>query len=287
LYVKGTIIANGTFQNPIIFRADRLEDAYKNIPDQWNGIILFSGSHNNVFNFATIKNANIGLQVGTIENEGFASVELTNSRIENMAYAGVFALKSKIYGYNNLIANCGYYATALLIGGEYEFYHSTIANYWGSYSRKSRSTSSLVVSNVLKVSKSDGSSELYLGDLTKATFGNCIVYGNNEREVELGINEEKEFNFLFDHCILQVPDTFNVSNKDHFKNVWKGVKFNPMFVDPYDKFDYSLDSLSPARDIGSLVYARNFPDDILNNDRTSDKGPDLGAFERVVSKNED
>ncbi|MCG6185922.1 right-handed parallel beta-helix repeat-containing protein [Maribellus maritimus] len=287
LYVKGTIVADGTVQNPIAFQADRLEDSYKNIPDQWSGIILFSGSHDNVFNFTTIKNANIGLQVGTIEDEGFASVHLSNSRIENMAYAGIFALKSKIYGYNDVIANCGYYAVALLIGGEYEFYNSTIANYWGNYSRKSRSTSSLVVSNVLKVSNSDGSSKLYLGDLNKATFGNSIIYGNNLNELELGKNEEKQFNFLFDHCIIQVPDTFNVSNKDHYKNVYRGDAFDPLFVDPYEDYDYSLDSLSPARDIGSVEIANMFPVDILDKDRFSDDAPDLGAFEFIKRKNED
>ena len=287
LYVKGSIVANGTFQEPIVFQADRLEDAYENIPDQWNGIILYSGSHNNVFNFTTIKNANIGLQVGTIENEGFASVELSNSRIENMAYAGIFALKSKIFAYNDVIANCGFYAVALLIGGEYEFYHSTIANYWGNYSRKSRSTSSLVISNVLKVSNSDGSSDVYLGDLNKATFGNSIIYGNNQVEVELGKNEEKQFNYLFDHCIIQVPDTFNVSNKEHYKNVYKGLEYDPLFVDPYVEYNYSLDSLSPARDIGSVEIATMFPQDIMDKDRLSDNGPDLGAFERIQKKNEE
>ncbi len=287
LYVKGSIVANGTFQEPIIFQSDRLEDAYKNIPDQWNGIILFSGSHDNVFNFTTIKNANIGLQVGTIENEGFATVELSNSRIENMAYAGIFALKSKIVAYNDLIANCGFYAVALLIGGEYEFYHSTIANYWGNYSRKSRSTSSLVISNVLKVSESDGSSNTYLGDLRKATFGNSIIYGNNRMEVELGQNEERQFNYLFDHCVLQVPDTFDIANPERYKNVLKGIEYDPLFIDPYEDYDYSLDSLSPARDIGSVEIARMFQQDILDKDRLSDDGPDLGAFEYIQKKNEE
>ncbi|HDR49995.1 MAG TPA: hypothetical protein ENN90_00015, partial [Mariniphaga anaerophila] len=140
LYVRGTVKAEGTFQSPILFTADRLEETYKNIPDQWNGVILFSGSTGNIFNYTTIKNANIGLQVGTIEDEGFASLELTNSKIENMAYAGLFAMKSKIWGYNNVIANCGFYAAALLIGGEYEFSHTTIANYWGGYSSRARKT---------------------------------------------------------------------------------------------------------------------------------------------------
>lgn len=287
LYVKGQIEANGTFQNPITFLPDRLEDSYENIPDQWNGIILYSGSHNNVFNFCTIKNANIGLQVGNIEDEGFASLEFTNSRIENMAYAGLFALKSKIYAYNNLIVNCGFYTVALLIGGEYEFYHSTIANYWGNYSSRPRSTSSVVISNVLVITNEDGSKATYVGDLEKATFGNSIIFGNIPKEIELGDNDENSFNYLFDHCIIQVPDTFDISNKDHFINVLKGSDYDPLFIDPYEEYNYALDTLSPAKDIGKFEYAKRFPLDILNEDRTVDDGADLGAFERIEKKDDE
>jgi hypothetical protein len=284
LYAKGNIIANGTFEYPITFQGDRMDDDYKNIPEQWRGIILFSGSHNNVFNYASIKNAITGLQVGTIEHEGKATLLLSNSRIENMAYAGLFAMKSDVYGYNDVVTNCGFYATAFLVGGNYEFYHSTIANYWGGYSSKARSTASVVLSNVLVIEKSDGSKQTYLGNLNKATFGNCIIYGNIAKEVELGINPEAEFNFLFDNCIMQMPDTFNISNKDHYKDILKGSKYDPKFMDPYKEYNYELDTLSPAKDKGSLVYSDMFPYDIKHQNRQSDTGPDLGAFERIEKK---
>lgn len=287
LYAKGNIVAEGTFQNPITFLPDRLEETYENIPDQWNGITLFSGSHNNVFNHVTIKNANIGLQVGNIENEGFASIELNNSTIQNMAYAGIFALKSKITGYNNLIANCGFYAVALLIGGEYEFNHTTIANYWGNYSSRARTTSSLVISNVLVIEGADGSRTAFNGDLNKAFFGNSIIFGNNNLELELGDNNENEFKYKFDHCIIQVPDTFNVSNKKHYVNVWTGIEFDPKFVDPFDELIFELDTLSPAKDIADITISKNFPLDQLNVSRFSDDGPDLGAFERKEKKDDD
>jgi len=287
LYVRGTVKAEGNFQNPILFTSDRLDATYKNIPDQWNGIILFSGSKGNVFDYTTIKNANIGLQVGTIENEGFASLELNNSRIENMAYAGLFAIKSRVSGYNNVIANCGFYAAALLVGGNYEFYHTTIANYWGGFSTRARRTASLVISNTLVIDNSDGSRTVYNGDLEKAIFGNSIIYGNNQLELELGDNEENAFNYFFDHCIIQVPDTFNTSNKDHYRNVLKGPEFDPEFIDPYEDYNYALDTLSAAKDIGKIEYGRMYPLDILNKNRLADEGPDLGAFERIERINED
>ncbi|MBN2636255.1 MAG: hypothetical protein JXR61_08290 [Prolixibacteraceae bacterium] len=281
LFVKGKIIANGTFQQPIKFTSDRLEESYENIPDQWDGIVLFSGSHDNVFNFCTIKNANIGLQVGTLEHEGFASALITNTRVENMAYAGIFAMKSKIVGYNDLIANCGFYAMALLIGGQYQFFHTTVANYWGGYSSKARTTPALTISNTLVYKDL-----VYVGDLEEATFANSIIYGNNNSEIELGNNNESMFNYYFENCIIQVPDTFKTTNTNHYKNVWKGRAYDPKFIDPYLEYNYSLDTLSPAKDIGNSVYNQLFPFDILNNRRDADDGPDLGAFERIEKRND-
>lgn len=284
LYVRGTLIANGTKDNPITFTSDRLEEAYKNVPDQWNGILLFSGSKNNLFDYVNIRNANIGLQVGTLEHEGTAVAKIANSHIENMAYAGIFALKSKITAYNTVIANCGFYAAALLVGGEYEFYHTTIANYWGGFSAKPRKTSALTISNLVKYAKPDGTENVFKGDLKKAHFGNCIIYGNNPVELELGQQPDNLFNYFFDHCIIQVPDTFNISDRNRYNNVFKGKNFDPKFVDPYKKLDFQLDTLSPAKDRGSAVYSKLFPFDLKGADRTADDGPDLGAYERVEKK---
>ncbi len=279
LYVKGTIIADGTLENPIKFLSDKLDDSYKNVPDQWSTVLLFSGSHDNIFDFVTIKNANIGLQVGTIENEGFASVTLTNSKIENMAYAGLFALKSKILGYNNVITNCGYYAAALLVGGEYEFYHTTIANYW-NHTTRIRKTPSLVLSNSLKTGGTT-----YNGDLTKAVFANSIVYGTLSNELDLNDNDENAFNFLFDHCILGIPDTINTSNTEHYVDVLKG-KCDALFVNPY-RHDFQLDSLASAINLGANEYAIMYPLDILGKSRSKDQAPDLGAYEYFEEEDED
>lgn len=284
LYVKGKLLVNGTNAEPVIFTADRLETDYKNVPEQWNGILLFSGSHGNVINYGQIKNAVIGLQVGTIEHEGFASLTLANSKIENMSYAGIFSLKSKIYAYNTLIDNCGFYAAALLVGGEYEFYHTTIANYWGGWSRKPRTTSSLAISNFLPVPKSDGTSTIYQGDLNKLIFANSIIYGNNPVEIELGNNHKNLFNYYFDNCIIQMPDTFNTTDKNRFNNIWKGAKYDPKFIDVSKKLIFELDTLSPAKDIGNITYSKLFPFDMKGKDRNADKAPDLGAYERIEKK---
>ncbi|WP_372775754.1 hypothetical protein [Mangrovibacterium sp.] len=281
LYVQGRLEVNGTLEEPVVFQADRLEEVYKEVPDQWNGILLYSGSHDNVLNYAEIKNANIGLQVGNIENEGYASVHIQNTKIYNHAYAGIFALKSKITAYNNLIYNCGYYAAALLIGGEYEFYHTTMANYWGGYSSRTRTTASLMISDHVVVEQADGKNVTYSGDLTKAHFANSIITGNiiTGNELELASLGETEFSYRFDHCLLQVADTMNVDNSKYYRDILKNVQ--PRFIDPYVKMNFELDTLSAAKDSGLDEVGSLFPFDLLNQNRTLDEAPDLGAYERV------
>ncbi len=281
LYVKGKVVAKGTVEKPISFLGDRLENVYANLPDQWNGILLYSGSQNNEFSNVEIKNANIGIQVANVENEGTSSVKLSNAKIQNMAYAGIFAMKSEIQADNCLITNCGYYALALLLGGSYEFNHSTIANYWGGYGLKVRTTPSVQIQNYLIVKKDNPP---MVGNLIKADFGNCIITGNafDGNELFLSKNQEAQFNYKFDRCILQVADTFKTSNTEHFVNILKGE--NPKFVDPYKKYNFELDTLSPAKDAGKLSIAKLYPDDLKGRSRLLDKGPDIGALERQEKK---
>jgi len=281
LYVKGKVLAKGTVENPIFFHGDRLEDVYSNVPDQWNGILLYSGSKNNEFTNVEIKNANIGMQVGNIENNGFASVNLSNVKIQNMAYAGIFAMKSNIEADNSLITNCGFYAVALLVGGNYEFNHCTIANYWGGYSYKARSTPSLQIQNYLIIDKDQPA---YIGDLSKARFGNCIIAGNaiDGNEIFLSKKNEALFNYKFDACLIQVADTFKTTNTDHFVDILKG---DPGFVDPYKKFNFELDTLSKAKDTANPSISRLYPTDLKGRDRLLDEfGPDIGAYERQEKK---
>jgi hypothetical protein len=171
LYVAGTIIANGTYDLPIIFQGDRLEDMYEDIPGQWDGIWLMAGSMDNVFNFSEIKNAIIGIQVDTLANLSKPTLLLSNSKIENMTSAGIYAQGSTIEAFNNLITNCGQFAVALTIGGSYEFYHCTIGNYWGF---STRTTPSLLLNNYYV----DVNSNIQVRPISKALFGNCIIYGN-------------------------------------------------------------------------------------------------------------
>ena len=90
------------------------------------------------------------------------------------------------------------------------------------------------------------------------------------------------FNYRFDRCILQVADTFNTSNAEHFTDIIKGK--DPRFVDPFEKYNFELDTLSPAKDTGKAAIGRLVAAVLKGRDRLLDKGPDLGALERQEKK---
>lgn len=278
LFIKGSLVVKGTSEDPVVFKGDRLETGYANLPDQWNGITLLSGSHNNIIDHSIIKNANIGLQVGNIEKEGYASVKLSNTRIENMSWSGIWAMKSKILAYNCVIANIGYYNTALLLGGDYQFYHTTFANYNSDNTRPFRNTETLTLSNYL-VNSTNGAK--YVGDLTQAVFGNCIISGLNTDELKISMDKQGKSNYLFDHCLIQVSDTFKLPNPDRFVSLLRNI--NPKFINP-QKGIYELDTLSVAKDIGKEAIAKIYSIDLKGADRNIDAGADLGAFERIEKK---
>lgn len=281
LYVRGAINATGNAINPIVFSGDRLEEMYQDIPDQWQGILLFPSDLASNFENVEIKNGNIGLQVGTLEYDGAATVNLHNVKIEHMSFAGIFALKSNITATNTLVADCGYYCITLLIGGNYNFTHCTVGNYWGSYSH--RESSSVVISNQLVIDSEDGKL-LYTGDLEQANWRNSIIWGNLNSEVDFASNDDNAYNYKFENCLLKLADSIDTSNPDIYSNVI--VNEDPLFVD-HSKYDYQLDTLSPAHNKGSIEIGEFVPMDLNAQSRLSDSAPDIGAYERIEKEDED
>ena len=282
LFVWGKLIAKGSIQHPILFQAAKSSNSYT--PVQWNGILLFSGSHNNELDFVEIKDANVALQVGNVENEGYASVVIGNSKFYSNSFAGIFAVKSKIRGYNVLITDYGLYGMALLVGGEYEFFHTTVADYCSDIFATPRNTPSLMISDHVVVER-NGRNITYQGEMKKAFFANTIIGGDNVsgNELEIVKKEEDKMSFRFDHCFLQLTDTFNISSLTHYNKIIKGG--TPGFIDPYRTLNFELDSFSVARDAGMKDISMKYPFDLKMQNRNIDKAPDLGAYEQFAKDN--
>ena len=262
VYRDGTIKINGTFDNPVMIQGDRLEDFYKDVPGQWNRIWLSALSIDNEINHAIIRNGIIGVHVDTVGNSLNPTLTINNTKIENMLSTGIFAQGSYIKATNCVISSCGQYAVVLSIGGNYDFRHCTVGNY---YNYSSRQTPSVVLNNYYE----DIFGNFQVRALNKAYFGNCIIYGSVEEEVLLdNYSTSSTFNYTFDHCLLRTK-----INSDSLISCIKNE--DPQFVD-YRKNNYKLQGNSPAIGAGIPI---GVPQDIEGVDRGST--PDLGAYQFV------
>ncbi len=280
--VYGTLLVNGMLGSPVIFRGDRLDNLntvppvpYDKIPNQWERIWLANSSTGNKFNYAEIRNGNIGLQVGAIGTTGTASVVLSDCIIEDHSSAGILAINSKITADDCLIDNCGSCLFGCWAGGYYEFYQCTLANYyvWGE-----QNGVAILLQDYYQINDTLKGS----GDLKKAYFGNCIVYGAALDEVVF--NFKKNQSYVFDNCLLKgEADYYTVADKQKFiDNYLIKQEYNPGFklidIDNIN-YNFQLTKTSDAKDEGNLNIAEKYPIDLLGNSRLADGYPDIGAYE--------
>jgi len=292
LFIKGSLIVNGTNSERVYFQGDRFDDWYSEIPGQWGnvgydedgnagyfgGLQFMQGSTNNTIDYAVIKNGTIGIQLYPLSVETSApTLILSNSIISNMSLFGISSYYNVIVAYNTVIANCGYHCARLDLGGNYEFYHCTLGNYF-SEAFGTRSTTTLGLKNYTISGSDTIVYPLY------STFVNSIIYGDShyDYELDLALKESSDYDLdvVFDHCLIKLNTDFDTTNHEMFKDIICHADSLPKFVNT-ELIDFRLDTLSAAKDKGSTEYNTIFKTDIDGNDRTTDGKPDLGAYERI------
>ncbi|MCC7301991.1 MAG: hypothetical protein IT233_05065 [Bacteroidia bacterium] len=273
LLVQGTLIVNGTRSNPAVFQGDRLEPFYAEVADQWFGIWLLNGSRDNIVDGAVIKNAYIGIRSDTMNYSVNPTLLLKNSILKNHAAAALYGVGSKVRAYNCTFGNCGQYAAALAIGGDYSFYHCTFANYWNLDNRQ---TPALIINNYYESSDQN----IITRPLDSCNFYNCIIYGDlaNEIELDQSTNTSVNYRYKFHYCVLKTE--LPVTGPYFISPV---VNQDPAFLDSLNG-DYKLRPLSSAINKGDMnVISTFFPGelnlDLKGNSRITDGPPDCGAYE--------
>jgi len=281
IYRDATLKVYGTLEQPVVFQGDRTEVYYRELPGQWGHpnagvcIYLFPGSIDNEIHHAIIKNGIVGIQVDTLGNSTQPTLRLYNSQIRNMSGIGLLARGTHVEAGNTVIANCGEGAIVILYGGHYDFRHMTIGNFWN---RSARKNPSVFINNYYFYNGQE-----ITRDLTKAYFGNSIIYGNLPDELGLDLSTSAQINYTFDHCFIRSQK--DISGDENFIAVTMNV--DPLFI---DNATHNLmpDTLSPVINYGAYEVISNSPFnlsfDITGKNRLNDEGPDLGAYEFILEQ---
>ena len=261
-------------ENEVVFEGDRLEPLYENVPGQWQTIWLFSGSTENVINYATIKNGTIGV-LSDGNQQDPTKLKINNSQVYNQSNFGILGRATSIIAENIVINNIGLSSFAGTVGGNYNVTHSTIANYWTSSFRQ---YPALLLNNFIV----DSENTVTTNPLVAANFTNCIIYGNDSPELFLENKNSDDFNFKFTNSLIYFDDpNGNFSSPEYdFSDttLYENVIFNnnPQFLDPFNN-KLNIPFGSPAE--GAGIFSGNLTKDITNTTRNSP--PDLGPYNAI------
>jgi hypothetical protein len=268
LLIGGSIICNGTKDEPVTFRQDRLEHKYDNEPGQWYGIDLLSFSGASSMTHTILQNGTVGLEVDSFipGSKTTPKMNLNKCIIKNMNSSGLVGFGTNISAVNSLVFSSGLYNFYCDLGGIYNITHCTFET---SNNIVANRESSVQLGNTLYKNKD---STPFPQDLN-AAFRNSIIWGSLDDETKLNNHKNgNAFNAIFYHCVIKAKkisfDNTNFINKDPlFKNSFNG--------------DYHLDILSPAIDHGATYPPIIVPDDLEDQPRImpGDTIPDIGSYE--------
>ncbi|MBD2717164.1 hypothetical protein KBK19_19125 [Microvirga sp. STR05] len=302
LVVRGTLLINenttpttelapndtATF---VRFQSDRLEPFYAEIPGQWGGIQFDASSRNSVVNFTEIKNAAFGLVIANVRNQlPHPLVTVSNSIFRNISGAnlsfngngngaGIIGLSGDFNLTNCLFTNCGEYAILGIGGGAYTLNYCTVANYTPQFQRKTPS---------LFFTTEPASDEPLVSPITASiSIRNSIVWGSIPEELGFENSDQYRSGINVRNSLLRTRDYAGASDAagkpglgnqtlSNILNESPRFKRTPETVN--DRYDYRLDTLSPASN--KAVYNSAIPRDLLFKTRST-TAPDLGAYERV------
>ncbi|MDE5595828.1 MAG: hypothetical protein K2I89_09695, partial [Muribaculaceae bacterium] len=271
LAVDGTLISDGTVEQPVILSGDRTGNVVTDISfdlmsRQWKGVIFGAGSKNNDLRHTEIKNTNFGV---IVDGEEAASAEtslvLTNCRLHNSGATVLTAYHADIDAVGCEFAE-GSEGLVTLVGGSHSFNHCTFAN---NYLFTAISGPAIAFSH-FNGETDDQSQRPYL----TANIDNSIIYGLGQ---DLSHGDFTDTEIFIRNCLMKSEG----NDDDNFLNCIWGE--DPLYYTVRSEylFDYRLKADSPA--IGAADASLSSPRssyDAYGNARGAQ--PDLGAYVYVA-----
>ncbi|MDG1804725.1 hypothetical protein [Flavicella sp.] len=275
-----SLIINGTLDEKVFIEGDRLEPEFSDRPGQWDAIWLRAGSKGNSINYLNNKNGRFGIVCDSLSTDGSTpTLTISNTELYNHAEIGLLANHSNISGENLVIGSSRTSSINIMNGGNYDFNHLTIANYWSESIRRG---SSLQISNI----RSNGFPEETATDLT-FNISNSIIDGNTTNELFLEKNESDLFSYFFQNCMFKQSE----SSEDPLYDFTDPTKYldnifnvNTNYLDTsMNKFEIGEESELINK--GDITSAAKTPLDLIETDRTT--APDIGAYQHIIFPEEE
>lgn len=284
MIIYGNLKAEGTADNPISMRGDRLDKIkfatpfpYNNVAGQWGGLYLLWKGGNHVLKHVNMNSGYVGIYYSNSDRNTIPNLEIADCRIHNFLLYGLVVQNGNVQVTNSEISNTSSYSV-YLNGGKHSFLQSTIANYFDNSSVQATSRDkkpAVMIMNLNRVAPME------------TIFKNCIISGSIDNEFSLATRYPDKYNGIFDHCYIRKPTALTLTQ---FSNIrWSAVNDTIFKSIRYDDekntyFNFMPDSVSPVRGMADLSVAAQFPLDLNGNNRLLNNKPDIGAYQWEPTK---
>lgn len=264
--VDGTLKAIGTRPDSIVFRGDRLDKDYRDLPASWPGIYFRETSSGNQLRYVIIRNAYQGV-VAFRPSPTLPKVDLSECIIDNVYDAAIYGINSSIRAVNCLVSNSGL-NILLANGGDYEFTHCTVASYANSYIPHKKP--------VCVITNFDSTTQINSYALN-ARLSNNIFWGENglvDNEVVVSRRGGAAFSVLMENNLYKAAGTVEhatllnniVNQPPRFDSIREASRY----------YDFRIDKgISPAINKGRNLGVAS---DLEGKPR--DGQPDIGCYEK-------
>jgi len=279
LIVYGNLRVHGTLERPVVLRGSRLDKImfetpvpYHHVAGQWGGVYLLHKEGKHELNHIRLSSGYVGLYFYNADRRFRPTLEVHNSVIHNFLFYNLVAINGDVLVTNTEISNSGSY-TVYLNGGNHQFYHCTVANYFGLNPVQAVNRERKPAVMMMNLNRSLNMSTV---------FKNCIIAGTQENEFTVASRylENYQGNFSYSYIRKNTDTAFS-----QYKNIRWFNRNDTIFRQArYDVrkqiyFDFAPDSVSPARGIADPAIAAQYPLDLNGRNRLSDAKPDAGAYE--------
>jgi hypothetical protein len=279
LLVYGNLRTEGTFEQPVELRGDRLDKVkfldpvpYNYVAGQWGGVYLLWSKGKHVLKNTNITSGYVGLYSPNTDRSNLPEIEIENCRIHNFVFYGIVAQNTDLTVKNSEISNTGSF-TVFLSGGTHVFHQSTIANHYSSNSFNPGSRDKNPAVMIMGLQRTAP---------MQTEFVNCIVSGSLDNELAIASRFLKDYKGVFTNSYIKRKQKYELTQ---FQNIRWYQPLDTIFRQgsfDYEKkkyFNFTPDSLSPARNIADKAVASRFPLDLNGKNRFSDDNPDAGCYE--------
>lgn len=276
LDVHGALVAEGTPDNNVVMRGDRLDHMFDYLPydgvsGQWGGVRLHKSDKTTILNYTDIHSTFDGIVVDSTDVNHVA-LQLDGVVVHNCQGDGVAIHKGVVAMQNTIISNA--LGDCLnVMGGKIVLNHCTIAQF---YPFDARRGAALRFSN----SKGDVLVECYNSLLTG--YADDVLMGSIE-------DEENAFNYVFDHSVIRTPEDESSENGVFDAILFEDVKDNEHFGKEHfklvdiDEQRYNFDLTAESAAIGVANPETTLPTDRLGRERVN---LSAGAYEYVPQPTE-